>query len=127
VRAYDIRTPSEQLSEELARRLCRAEASYFANDLRVSGVLVAHDARSTGPGYLQLGAEEFSRAGLGVVVIPGVCSTSEFYFAAMRRPTLAAVMFGASHNPASDTGQKILGPDVRPVAEHIGPLGGPDR
>ncbi len=126
-RAYDIRTPSEQLPEPLARRLCRAEAIYFRDDLRVSGVLVAHDARDTGPGYLQMGAEELSRAGLDVVVIPGVCSTSEFYFAAMQRPALAAIMFGASHNPASDTGQKVLGPGVRPIAEHIGPLGGLDR
>jgi phosphomannomutase len=126
-RAYDIRTPSEQLSGELAARLCRAEAVYFRETLGVSGVLAAHDARSTGPGYLQIGAEEFTRAGLDVVVVPGVCSTSQFYFAAMRHPDMAAVMFGASHNPAGDTGQKILGPGVRPIAARIGPKGGLDK
>lgn len=126
-RAYDIRTPAARLTDELAARLARAECVYFRDVLGVSGVLVAHDARSTGPRYLQLGAEEYARAGLQVEVVPGVCSTSQFYFAAMRHPELAAVMFGASHNPAGDTGQKILGPGVRPIAEHIGPEGGLDR
>jgi phosphomannomutase len=126
-RAYDIRTPSSQLTDDLAIRLARAEAVYFRDTLGVSGVLVAHDARASGPRYLQIGAEELSRAGLSVVVVPGVCSTSQFYFAAMQHSEMAAVMYGASHNPAGDTGQKILGPGVRPIAEHIGPEGGLDR
>jgi phosphomannomutase len=36
-------------------------------------------------------------------------------------------MFGASHNPADDTGQKLLAPGVVPLAEGIGPGGGLDR
>jgi phosphomannomutase len=126
-RAYDIRTDAAPLTDELAARLARAEAVYFRDTLGAAGVLVAHDARGTGPRYLQLAAGEYARAGLQVTVVPGVCSTSMFYFAAMTHPTLAAVMFGASHNPANDTGQKILGPGVRPIAEHIGPRGGLDR
>jgi phosphomannomutase len=126
-RAYDIRTPAKQLTDDLAIRLTRAEAVYFREGLGVSGVLIAHDARTSGPHYLQIAAEEFARAGLTVVTIPGVCSTSQFYFAAMRHPQHAAVMFGASHNPAGDTGQKILGPGVRPIAEKIGPEGGLDK
>ncbi len=126
-RAYDIRTDATPLTDELAVRLARAEALYFRDTLGADGVLVAHDARSTGPRYLQLAAGEYARAGLDVTVVPGVCSTSMFYFAAMTHPDLAAVMFGASHNPANDTGQKILGPGVRPIAEHIGPRGGLDR
>ena len=126
-RAYDIRTTSALLTDDLAVRLARAEAVYFRETLGVSGVLVAHDARSTGPHYLELAAAEYVRAGLTVVVVPGVCSTSEFYFAAMCHPALAAVMIGASHNPAGDTGQKLLGPGVRPIAEHIGPEGGLDK
>jgi len=126
-RAYDIRAPSSLLTDELAERLARAEAVYFLETLGAMGVLVAHDARSLGPHYLQTASEIFARAGLNVVAVPGVCSTCEFYFAAMRRPDLAAVMYGASHNPAGDTGQKILGPGVRPIAAHIGPGGGLDR
>jgi phosphomannomutase len=126
-RAYDIRTPSALLTDDLAARLAKAEAAYFQGSLGVSGVLVAHDARGTGPRYLELASEVYTGAGLTVVVIPGVCSTSQFYFAAMRHPELAAVMFGASHNPAGDTGRKILAPGVRPIARHIGPDGGLDR
>src|SRR5437764_895081 len=126
-RAYDIRTPAAKLTDDLAARLVRAEAVYFRESLGASAVLLAHDARSSGPRYLQIGAEEFAQSGLDVLVIPGICSTSQFYFAAMKHPKMAAVMFGASHNPAGDTGRKTLGPGVRPIAEHIGPFGGLDR
>src|SRR5262245_28212426 len=96
-RAYDIRTPSSLLIDELSIRLARAEAVYFRDVLGVKGVIVAHDARSSGPRYLELATGEYLRAGLDVLVIPGVCSTSMFYFAAMFHPEFAAVMCGASH------------------------------
>ncbi|WP_165065859.1 phosphohexomutase domain-containing protein [Paludisphaera rhizosphaerae] len=125
-RAYDIRTPSADLTPELAERLAHAEAVYFRDVLKTTGVTLAHDARSTGPKYLTIAAEVYRRAGLDVVWLPGVTSTSAFYYAAMRRPELAAVMVGASHNPAGDTGRKILGPNVAPIARAIGPDGGLD-
>src|SRR5690242_10070591 len=126
-RAYDIRTPVHSLTPPLAERLARAEARYLRETLNVPGVIVAHDARSAGPHYLTIATEIFQRARLDVLYIPGAVSTSYFYFTAMQRADHAAVMFGASHNPATDTGQKILGPGVRPIAEHIGPEGGLDR
>jgi len=126
-RAYDIRTPSAKLTPNLATRLARAESVYFRDTLGVSGVVLAHDARSTGPAYLAIAAEEFASAGLDVIVVPGVCSTPMLYFAAMQHPQLAAIMIGASHNPPGDTGQKILGPEVFPIARGIGPEGGLDR
>ena len=126
-RAYDIRTPAERLTPELAERLASAEAVYFREVLGVPGVLLAHDARLAGPQYLSITAQAFLEAGLEVVVLPGVSSTSLFYFAAMRFPEFAAVMVGASHNPAGDTGQKLLGPGLIPLARSIGPQGGLDR
>ncbi len=126
-RAYDIRTPAKNFPPELAARLCAAEAVYFRDVLDTDRVIVAHDARSTGPAYLEIGIETFRTAGLDVVYLPGVCSTSYFYFCAMSDPDAAAVMFGASHNPAGDTGQKLLAPKVIPIAEQIGPQGGLDR
>jgi phosphomannomutase len=126
-RAYDIRTPAALLTPELAGRLARAEACYFRDVLEVPGVVVAHDARRTGPAYLTIAIEEFRAAGLDVVYLPGACSTSCFYYAAMRHPDHAAVIVGASHNPADDTGQKVLGPGVSPIAQGIGPGGGLDR
>lgn len=126
-RAYDIRTPSSLLTPELADRLAKAEAKYFRDVLGVSGVVVAHDARRSGPQYLSIGVGAFRGAGLDVVYLPTVSSTSQFYFGAMRHPEHAAVMFGASHNPAGDTGQKVLGPNVMPIAAQIGPEGGLEK
>lgn len=126
-RAYDIRTPSALLTDDLARRLAHAEAAYFRDILGVQGVLVSYDARSTGPHYLTLTVDAFQKAGLDVIYVPGPASTSYFYFAAMRNPEHAAVMIGASHNPAEDTGQKILAPQVAPIAAGIGPGGGLDK
>ncbi len=125
-RAYDIRTPSRLLPPALAERLARAEAAYFREVLEVPGVVVAHDARRTGPQYLTIAADVFCDAGLEVVYLPGACTASAFYFAAMCHRDYAAVLIGASHNPADDTGQKILGPGLTPVARGIGPDGGLD-
>ncbi|MDQ2731888.1 MAG: phosphoglucomutase [Armatimonadota bacterium] len=126
-RAYDIRTGADALTPELSERLARAEARYFRETLGVSGVIVAHDARRSGPRYLTAATQIYQDFGLDVVWAPGVSSTSLFYFTAMQLPDHAAVMFGASHNPAGDTGRKIVGPGVRPIAEHIGPAGGLDQ
>lgn len=126
-RAYDIRVPSKDLPPHLGARLARAEARYIREVLGASSVLIAHDARSTGPMYLSIGADMYRQAGLDVLYMPGVTSTSHFYFTAMQYPEAAAVMFGASHNPAGDTGRKMLSPGVRPIAEHIGPAGGLDE
>jgi len=126
-RAYDIRTPSSLLTPDLAARLARAEARYIRDDLGATGVVVAHDARRTGPQYLTIAMSAFRDSGLDVVYLPGACSTSYFYYAAMRHPRYAAVIVGASHNPSGDSGQKILGPGVQPIAQGIGPEGGLDR
>jgi phosphomannomutase len=123
-RAYDIRTPSALLTPELAERLARAEAAYCREVLGAAAVVVARDARRSGPQHLRIAADAYRDAGLNVIYLPGVTSASCFYFAAMRHPKCAAVMFGASHNPADDTGRKILGPDVTPIAAEIGPQGG---
>jgi phosphomannomutase len=126
-RAYDIRTPSGDLPDNLARRLAHAEAVYYRDVLGVRGVLLARDARESGPRYMELAADIYQRAGLDVVIVPQVASTCMFYFAAMKHPACAGVMVGASHNPAGDTGRKILGPGAIPIAEDIGPEGGLSR
>jgi len=74
-RAYDIRTPSSLLTLELAARLARAEACYIRDDLGASGVVVAHDARRTGPQYLSVTIDALRDVGLDVVYLPGACST----------------------------------------------------
>ncbi len=125
-RAYDIRTPAVRLSPDLLRRLAAAEAQYFREVLQTDCVLLAHDARQAGPQSLTLVADTFRRAGMTVLYLPGPCSTCYFYFVASCYPEAAGVMIGASHNPAGDTGQKIIGPGLRPIAAATGPEGGLD-
>ncbi len=126
-RAYDIRTPAERLTPELAERLARAEAAYFRNELDVPGVVLAHDARRSGPDYLLTTAQTLRRSGLDVVFVPWPCTASFFYYTCMRYRQCAGILIGASHNPAGDTGHKIVGPGVTPIAEGIGPAGGLNR
>jgi len=123
-RANDIRTPASRLPDELAQRLARAEAVYLAKIVGAPGAVLAHDARATGPHMLDIAAEEYAAAGLEVVVLPCTSGVCQLYYAAMRHPHLAAVMFGASHNPAGDTGRKMMAPGLRPIAEGLGPDGG---
>ncbi|MBV8129511.1 MAG: hypothetical protein JO114_17835 [Planctomycetaceae bacterium] len=77
-RAYDIRTPSALLTPELTERLARAEALYIREVLGAPRVVVAHDARRTGPQHLTVTIDAFRAAGLDVVYLPGASSTSYF-------------------------------------------------
>jgi phosphomannomutase len=72
----------------------REEAAYFRDVLGAPGVVVAHDARRAGPRFLSIAVDAYRDAGLDVVVLPGPCSTSYLYYAAMRHPSYAAAMFG---------------------------------
>lgn len=126
-RANDIRTPADRLPEPLARRLAQAEAVYFADVVGTTGVVLAHDARASGPRMLEIAAEEYRAAGLDVLVVPGITGACQLYYAAMRHPDLAAVMIGASHNPAGDTGRKLMAPGLAPLALGLGPQGGLTR
>ena len=125
-RAYDIRTPARLLSPALAERLGRAEARYFREVLGTNTVILSRDARSTGSAYLEQGIALFRDLGFTVYANPQVSSTCQFYYACMKHPEAAGIMYGASHNPAPDTGQKIVGPGALPIAAQVGPEGGLD-
>lgn len=123
-KAYDIRTPARLMTAEVAERLARAEAVYLREVLQTPKVLLGRDARLTGPRYLEIGARVFEEAGFEVLVNPQVTSTCHFYYSCMRHPDAAGILYGASHNPGGDTGQKLVGPGVFPIAEDCGPGGG---
>lgn len=123
-KAYDIRTPARLLTLELAERLAYAEAAYFREQLGTNTVILCREARLTGPQYLEQGLRIFRDLGFEVLAAPQVSSTCQFYYACMQHPHAAGIMYGASHNPGGDTGQKIVGPGVQPIAEGCGPDGG---
>lgn len=126
-RANDIRTPARRLTDELALRLARAEACYIRNSMGARGVVIAHDARASGPRLTEIALSAYAQAGLDCVLLPGVTGVCQFYYACMRHADLAGVFVGASHNPAGDTGRKIVGPGLTPIAADLGPEGGLTR
>ncbi len=123
-KAYDIRTPASQLTLDLAERLAYAEASYFREYLGVQKVVLCRDARLSGAQYLEQGIRIFRNLGFEVLAAPQVTSACVFYYTCMRHPDAAGIMYGASHNPPGDTGQKIVAPGVQPIADGCGPGGG---
>jgi len=123
-RAYDIRTPADALSLENAERLARAEAKYFREQLGTSKIVLSRDARLSGPRYLEVGVRVFEECGFEVLFNHRVSSTCLFYYSCMRHPDAAGIIYGASHNPSADTGQKIVGPNLQPIADGVGKNGG---
>lgn len=123
-RAYDIRTPSEKLTLELSERLAHAIAYYFRNVLKTNKVILCRDTRLSGAQYLEQGIDIFKSLGFQVLTYPLESSTCMFYFTCLQNLDAAGIMYGASHNPGGDTGQKIVGPGLMPVAMNCGPEGG---
>lgn len=123
-KAYDIRTPAPQLTLDLSERLAYAEAFYFRECLGARKVVLCRDARLSGAQYLEQGIRIFRDLGFEVLAAPQVSSACLFYYTCMRHPDAAGIMYGASHNPGGDTGQKIVAPGVQPIADGCGPGGG---
>lgn len=104
IKAYDVRgLVGTQLTDEVVEALGAA----FVDEVDAAGheVIVGHDMRDSSPRF----AAAFSagaRARGGNVVLIGLCSTDETYFASGSLHAPAA-MFTASHNPATYNGIKF--------------------
>lgn len=123
-RAYDIRTQAERLDPESALRLIHAIARYARECLETNEIVLCRDTRLSGARFLQQGIEIFADLGFQVWTNPTPISTCHFYYCCMRFPRAVGIMYSASHNPGVYTGQKIVGPNVQPIAMDIGPAGG---
>lgn len=123
-KAYDIRTKSSKLDEELSLRLIRAVGRYFKEVLEVNQVVLGRDARLAAPALLELAVDFLPAMGLEVIVNPLQISTCQFYFSCMQNPQAAAIMFTASHNPGSYIGMKLMAPQMQTLAFGSGPAGG---
>ena len=104
IKAYDVRgLVGSQLTDDVVEALGAA----FVDEVDAAGheIIVGHDMRDSSPGF----AAAFSagaRARGGNVVLIGLCSTDETYFASGSMDAPAA-MFTASHNPATYNGIKF--------------------
>jgi phosphomannomutase len=114
-KAYDVRgTVPDQIDEDLARRVGNA----FVTVTGADAVVVGHDMRPSSPGMSRAFAEGAATAGADVVLI-GLASTDELYFASGRLERPGA-MFTASHNPARYNGIKMCRAFAAPIGMETG-------
>jgi len=119
-KAYDVRgTVPDQIDESLARATGRAFVRVVADgDASTGRVVVAHDMRPSSPTLAGAFAEGATEAGADVVMV-GLCSTDELYFASGHLG-LPGAMFTASHNPAGYNGIKMCRAGAVPVGTETG-------
>lgn len=122
--AYDIRIDASLLSKERATQLFDAVAVYAKEQLHVEAIVVCRDARLSGNTLQSQAIDHFLNLGFTVYSELNPITTCQFYYACTCLGRVMGLMLGASHNPASYTGQKLVGPYCTPIAEQIGPAGG---
>jgi len=114
-KAYDVRgTVPDQIDEDLAHATGRA----FAKVVGAPRIVVAYDMRPSSPGLAAAFAEGASEMGADVVII-GLASTDEMYFASGHL-SLPGAMFTASHNPAQYNGIKMCRANAVPIGLESG-------
>lgn len=112
IKAYDVRgLVGSQLTEPVVEALGAAFADEMgADEMRgengqATQLAVGHDMRDSSPGFAAAFARGAQARGASVVML-GLCSTDQTYFASGRYG-LPAAMFTASHNPATYNGIKF--------------------
>jgi len=117
VKTYDVRG---LVGSQLTTEVVSALAAGFVDELGAAGqdVIVGHDMRDSSPEFADAFAAGAQARGANVVSI-GLCSTDESYFASglLDAP---AVMFTASHNPATYNGIKFSRAGARGISLDTG-------
>lgn len=115
VKAYDVRgVVPDQWDENLSR----AFGAAFVQVTGASAIVVGHDMRPSSPSLSQAFAEGAAGYGADVVLI-GLCSTDQLYYASGSLD-LPGAMFTASHNPAEYNGIKLCRAGAAPVGQDTG-------
>ena len=125
-RLSDIRADSALFSKEIIENLTNAEAFYFQKDLALKKVILARDARLSGNEILDIKCKLFQSLGFDVILFQNPISTPFFYFVAMNNPDAAGIMITASHNPKNYNGEKLVGPNLVPIASNYEKTGSLD-
>lgn len=126
-RAFDLRILAHDLSPELSLRLIHAVGYYMREQLKSETIVLCRDGRLSGNRLLQQGIDVYSQLGFTVVTNALPVSTCQFYYICLRHQDAGSIMYSASHNPGSYTGQKIVGPQLVPISQGHGPMGGLDQ
>ena len=104
VKTYDVRG---LVGSQLTAEIVEAFGAGFAQELDLAGkgLIIGHDMRDSSEPFSLAFASGASKMGANPILI-GLCSTDMTYFASGHLD-LPAVMFTASHNPASYNGIKF--------------------
>ncbi|MCW4385002.1 phosphomannomutase/phosphoglucomutase [Salinibacterium sp. SYSU T00001] len=124
IKAYDVRgLVGSQLTEEVVEALGAA----FVDEVDAAGsdIIVGHDMRDSSPRFAAAFSQGARARGADVVLI-GLCSTDETYFASGHLDAPAA-MFTASHNPATYNGIKFSRAGAQGISFDTGLRGIRDR
>jgi phosphomannomutase len=124
IKAYDVRgLVGSQLTDEVVEALGAA----FVDEVDAAGgdIIVGHDMRDSSPGFAAAFSAGARARGADVVLI-GLCSTDETYFASGSLDAPAA-MFTASHNPATYNGIKFSRAGAQGISFDTGLKGIRDR
>ena len=120
VKTYDVRgLVGSQLTEDVVR----AFGAGFVAELELAGkqLVIGHDMRDSSPVFAEAFAQGAMLRGASPVLL-GLCSTDMSYYASGSM-NLPAVMFTASHNPASYNGMKFSRAAARGISMDTGLAG----
>jgi phosphomannomutase len=117
VKTYDVRG---LIDTELTEEVVEAFGAGFADEMKLEGksLVLGHDMRDSSPRFAAAFARGANLRGADVKLI-GLCSTDMTYFASGKYE-LPAVMFTASHNPASYNGIKFSREKARGISMDTG-------
>jgi phosphomannomutase len=117
VKTYDVRG---LVDVELTEEVVRAFGAGFAAELELSGqqLIIGYDMRDSSPRFAAAFASGAELLGANPLML-GLCSTDMTYYASGVL-NLPAVMFTASHNPASYNGMKFSRAGARGISMDTG-------
>lgn len=120
IKAYDVRG---LVGSQLTDQVVEALGAGLVDEIDAAGgeIFVGHDMRDSSPGFAAAFARGAQARGASVIML-GLCSTDETYFASGHYNAPAA-MFTASHNPATYNGIKFCRAGAQGISLATG-LGG---
>ena len=122
-KAYDIRgRVAQEITRPFAAKVGYSVATYLLKTLdakerartETHWIVVGHDMRPTSEGLARAVTDGVRAAGAGAIAI-GEVETPAVYYAVGSLKALGGIQVTASHNPITDNGFKITGPDCVPV------------
>lgn len=115
IKTYDLRG---LVGSQLTPEIMTALGSAFAEFVDAEKIIIGHDMRPSSPVFANAFAAGVNANGKQVVLL-GLCSTDQTYFASGKLD-LPAVMFTASHNPASYNGIKFSNASAQGISFDTG-------